>query len=49
MSRDPAVLLEDVAQAASEMAGFIEGLEFEVFNDDIRTQRAVECSFEIIG
>ena len=49
MSRDPAVLLEDVAQAASEITGFIEGLEFEVFNDAIRTQRAVERSFEIIG
>ena len=49
MSRDPAVLLEDVAQAASEIAGFIEGLEFEAFSHDIRTQRAVERSFEIIG
>ena len=49
MSRDPAVLLEDVAQAASEIAGFIEGLEFEVFDHDTRTQRAVERNLEIIG
>ena len=49
MNRDPDVLLEDLAQAVSEKAGFIEGLEFEAFNEDIRSQRTVERSFEIIG
>lgn len=40
MNRDPSVLLDDVAQAAAEIAELMQGPEFEVSSGDIRTQRA---------
>ena len=49
MKRDPRILLEDVEQAAEEIAKFVEGVGFAAYDGNIEKQRAVERSFGIIG
>lgn len=41
--------LVDIIQAAEEIQGFVCGMDFEVFQNQTVTKRAVERDFEIIG
>jgi len=41
--------LFDIARSAEEIASFVEGMEFSEYASDVKTQRAVERGFEIIG
>ena len=49
MPSDPRVYLEDIGQAAAEILEFTRGMAPADWHGDIRTQRAVERNFEIIG
>ena len=49
MPSDPRVNLEDVEQASAEVEDFIAGMSYTEWCNDLRTQRAVERSFGIIG
>jgi uncharacterized protein with HEPN domain len=41
--------LVDILQAAEEIQGFVGGMDFNTYRDNLVTQRAVERDFEIIG
>ena len=47
--RHPRLLLNDIAAACEECLFFVEGMTFEEFNQDRRTQLAVVKELEIIG
>lgn len=49
MSRDPALRLEDILDAARLIGVYIEGYSYESFIDDQRTIDAVTRNLEIIG
>ena len=42
---DPKVLLEDVEQAADEIASFVYGVDLEAYLENTGKQRAVERCF----
>jgi uncharacterized protein with HEPN domain len=42
-------LLAHIRQAAHEACGFLAGMSFEEFFQDLRTQKAVEMSLVVIG
>jgi uncharacterized protein with HEPN domain len=46
--RDQALLL-DIIQAATEAGGFVAGMSEENFYKDLKTRKAVEREFEIMG
>ncbi len=48
MSRDPAYLL-DILDAARLAQEFVEGMDQEAFNGDLKTQSAVIRQLEIVG
>lgn len=41
--------IQDMIDAAKEIQSFVEGMDFEFFKDDIKTIRAVELNFIIVG
>ncbi len=49
MSRDPALRLEDILEAASAVELYVLGFDFESFAADRRTVDAVTRNLEIIG
>jgi uncharacterized protein with HEPN domain len=49
MSRDPALRLEDIIEAASAIESYILGFNFDSFVADRRTVDAVTRNLEIIG
>ena len=49
MSRDPALRLEDILEAAFAVEGYILGFDFDSFVADRRTVDAVTRNLEIIG
>ena len=49
MSRDPALRLEDIHEAASAVERYVLGFDFESFGADRRTVDAVTRNLEIIG
>jgi len=49
MSRDPALRLEDILEAASAIERYIQGFDFELFVADRWTVDAVTRNLEIIG
>ena len=49
MKREPEILLQDIKNAAQEIARFVKGIRFEAYVKNIEKQRAVERNFEIIG
>ena len=49
MTRDPRDYLEDMLAYAGKTRGFVEGLSFEAFSRDEKTQMAVIRGLEVIG
>ena len=49
MTRDPRDYLEDMLAYAGKTRGFVEGLSFDAFSQDEKTQMAVIRGLEIIG
>jgi uncharacterized protein with HEPN domain len=49
LRRDPRALLWDIAKAASEIQGFIDGLGLDAYAASPLIHSAVERKFEIIG
>ena len=49
MSRDPALRLEDILEAASAVECYLQGFTFDTFVADRRTVDAVTRNLEIIG
>lgn len=49
MSRDPALRLEDILEAASSIEVYAKGMDFEAFIKDRRTVDAITRNLEIIG
>ena len=49
MPREPKAYLHDMRQAASLIAEFTEGLDFDAYAADAMVRAAVERQFEIIG
>ena len=49
MSRDPALRLEDIIEAASAIQSYLQGFDFLRFTSDRRTVDAVTRNLEIIG
>lgn len=49
MSRDPALRLEDIIEAATAIDRYIQGFDFDSFVADRRTVDAVTRNLEIIG
>lgn len=49
MSRDPALRLEDILDAARLIEVYLEGYSYDSFIDDQRTIDAVTRNLEIIG
>ena len=49
MEHDPRALLEDVDSAAGKIGEYLEGIDFDAYEADGRTQDAVERQFLIIG
>ncbi|MFH1635480.1 MAG: DUF86 domain-containing protein, partial [Chloroflexota bacterium] len=47
--RDWQERLYDIIDAIAEIQRFLEGQSYETFKDDIKTQKAVELNFIIIG
>lgn len=41
--------VQDILDAIAEIQGFTNGLEFTTFRDDLKTIRAVEMNFIVIG
>jgi len=48
MSRDPVYLL-DIVQESELIRQFVQGIDQDIFNEDLLRQRAVERSLTIIG
>jgi uncharacterized protein with HEPN domain len=49
MSRDPQLRLGDIVESCARIAIYIEGLDGDTFERDLKTQDAVIRQFEIIG
>lgn len=49
MSRTDALLLSDIREALNLINEFVNGMSFEHFSEDLRTQSAVVRQLEIIG
>ena len=49
MKRSPRSLLEDVNRAAETIGGYVEGIDFEAYKSDGRTQDAAERRFLVVG
>ena len=49
MKRDPRVYIEDILEALEKIKAYTEGLDFDQFSKDNKTQDAVIRNFEIIG
>ena len=49
MSRDPALRLEDILEAATAVATYVSGFDYDSFVADRRTVDAVTRNLEIIG
>ncbi|MDK3157900.1 DUF86 domain-containing protein [Kamptonema cortianum] len=49
MNDDIRKSLFDIRQSSEEIMQFVDGMSFERFLADIKTQKAVERNFEIIG
>jgi uncharacterized protein with HEPN domain len=49
MSRDPALRLEDILEAALAVESYVRGYDFQSFQADRRTVDAVTRNLEIIG
>lgn len=49
MQRDPRVYLWDVQQAATDLDGFLAGLDFDSYQQNKLVRAAAERKFEIIG
>jgi uncharacterized protein with HEPN domain len=49
MSRDPALRLEDILEAASAVESYVRGFDYDSFVSDRRTVDAVTRNLEIIG
>lgn len=49
MPREPGAYLHDMRQAATLIAEFTEGLDFDAYAADAKVRAAVERQFEIIG
>ena len=49
MSRDPALRLEDILEAATAVATYVRGFDYDSFAADRRTVDAVTRNLEIIG
>ena len=49
MSRDPYLRLEDIIDACDRLQAHIDGLDYDGFDLDLKTQDAVIRVFEIIG
>ena len=49
MRRDHQTILRDAITAGEDIVGMVEGMSEATFVEDLRTQRATERSFEIIG
>jgi uncharacterized protein with HEPN domain len=49
MSDDLRKHLFDILEAAEEIETFVQGMDFDAYQKNIVTQRAVERDFEIIG
>lgn len=49
MSRDPALRLEDILEAAMAVESYVQGYDFQRFIADRRTVDAVTRNLEIIG
>jgi uncharacterized protein with HEPN domain len=47
--RDWQVRVKDITDATREILAFMSGLDFESFRQDVKTIRAVELNFIIIG
>lgn len=49
MPRDYRLQLEDILKAISRIRQYVEGMRFEEFESDVRTQDAVIRNLEVIG
>jgi uncharacterized protein with HEPN domain len=49
MPRDFRLYLDDILECCSKIRKFTEGLSFEEFESDVKTQDAVIRNFEVIG
>lgn len=47
--RDWQERVQDILDAIDEIQGFVNGLTYEMFENDIKTQKAIELNFIIIG
>jgi uncharacterized protein with HEPN domain len=41
--------IRDILDAIQEIQGFVQGMDYETFQQDLRTLRAVELNFIVIG
>ncbi len=49
MKKDNLVYIEDIYQSTNKIISYVDGMEFEDFQEDSLTQDAVIRNFEIIG
>jgi uncharacterized protein with HEPN domain len=49
MRRDPQTILQDASRAAEDIVALLGDMTEGQFVEDLRTQRAIERSFEIVG
>lgn len=47
--RDDDLLLSDMIECSRKILGFVKGMDFETFIDDVKTVDAVIRNFEVIG
>ena len=47
--RDPRIRLDDIVRHAGDATAFVDGMSFDAFAADVRTQRAVFYSLLVVG